>query len=850
MSAMAPVSDKDKRKQISVRGIAQVENVANVKKSFNRHLHYTIIKDRHVSTPRDYYFSLANVVKDHLVSRWIRTQQHYYETDPKRVYYLSLEFYMGRSLTNTMINLGIQGTCDEALYQLGLDMEDMEDMEADAGLGNGGLGRLAACFLDSMATLAMPSYGYGIRYEYGIFKQKIENFEQCEEPDDWLRYGNPWEKARPEYTVPVNFYGNVVYTAEGGRKWVNTEVVLAMPYDNPIPGYGNNVCNTLRLWSAKSPLSFNLKVFNTGDYIQSVLNRNIAENISRVLYPNDNMFEGKILRLKQEYFLCAATLNDVVRRFKASKFGSREVARSDFDIMPEKVAIQLNDTHPAMAIPELMRILVDEENLPWEQAWSITTKCCAYTNHTILPEALERWTVSMLEELLPRHLEIIYHINHLHMEEVRARYGDDGEKMKQLSCIEEDGEKRVNMAHLAIIGSHTVNGVAFIHSELIKKHLFRPFYEFWPEKFQNKTNGITPRRWLLLCNPMLADLISEKIGDDWPVHLDQLTQIKQWAKDPMFQDEVMKVKQNNKNKLAAYLKEETGVDINPCSLFDIQVKRIHEYKRQLLNILHIVTLYNRIKKNPTAPFTPRTVMIGGKAAPGYYMAKQIIKLFNRVGAVVNSDPVVGDKLKVIFLENYRVTLAEKIMPAADLSEQISTAGTEASGTGNMKFMLNGGLTIGTLDGANVEMAEEMGNENIFIFGMTVDDVETVQAKGYNAYDYYNECPELKQVIDMLRDGFFTPGNENEFKDVVDLLLHNDRFLTLADYKSYIAAQDEVSATYNDTSKWAEMAINNIASSGKFSSDRTIAEYAREIWGMEPSFEKLPDPHGLSDTKAE
>jgi len=663
-----------------------------------------------------------------------------------------------------------------------------------------------------------------------------------------LRFGNPWEKARPEYTVPVNFYGNVVYTAEGGRKWVNTEVVLAMPYDNPIPGYGNNVCNTLRLWSAKSPLSFNLKVFNTGDYIQSVLNRNIAENISRVLYPNDNMFEGKELRLKQEYFLCAATLNDVVRRFKASKFGSRLVVRTDFNMMPDKVAIQLNDTHPAMAIPELMRILVDEENLPWEQAWSITTKCCAYTNHTILPEALERWTVSMLQELLPRHLEIIYHINHLHMEEVKAKYGEDGDKMKQLSCIEEDGEKRVNMAHLAIIGSHTVNGVAFIHSELIKKHLFRPFYELWPEKFQNKTNGITPRRWLLLCNPMLADLISEKIGDDWPVHLDQLAQIKPWAKDPKFQDEVMKVKQNNKNKLAAYLMEETGVDINPCSLFDIQVKRIHEYKRQLLNILHVITLYNRIKKNPNAPFTPRTVMIGGKAAPGYYMAKQIIKLFNRVGAVVNSDPVVGAKLKVIFLENYRVTLAEKIMPAADLSEQISTAGTEASGTGNMKFMLNGGLTIGTLDGANVEMAEEMGNENIFIFGMTVDDVEALQAVGYNAYDYYNECPELKQVIDMLRDGFFTPGNENEFKDVVDLLLHNDRFLTLADYKSYIAAQDEVSTTYNNTSKWAEMAINNIASSGKFSSDRTITEYAREIWGMEPSFEKLPDPHGLNGVK--
>jgi len=846
----APVTDKEKRKQISVRGIAQVENVANVKKSFNRHLHYTIIKDRHVSTQRDYYFSLANVVKDHLVSRWIRTQQHYYETDPKRVYYLSLEFYMGRSLTNTMINLGIQGACDEAMYQLGLDIEEMEEMEADAGLGNGGLGRLAACFLDSMATLAMPSYGYGIRYEYGIFQQKIENFEQCEEPDDWLRYGNPWEKARPEYTVPVHFYGNVVYTAEGGRKWVNTEVVLAMPYDNPIPGYGNNICNTLRLWSAKSPLSFNLKVFNTGDYIQSVLDRNIAENISRVLYPNDNMFEGKELRLKQEYFLCAATLNDVVRRFKASKFGSREVSRTNFDLMPDKVAIQLNDTHPAMAIPELMRILMDDEHLAWDQAWKVTKGCCAYTNHTILPEALERWPVTMLQELLPRHLEIIYHINHLHMEYVREKYGDDGEKLKQLSCIEEDGEKKVNMAHLAIIGSHAVNGVAFMHSELIKKHLFRPFYELWPEKFQNKTNGITPRRWLLLCNPMLADLISEKIGDDWPVHLDELAKLKEWAADPKFQDEVMKVKQNNKNKLAAYLKEATGIDINPCSLFDIQVKRIHEYKRQLLNILHIITLYNRIKKDPNATFTPRTVMVGGKAAPGYYMAKQIIKLFNRVGEVVNNDPVVGTKLKVVFLENYRVTLAEKIMPAADLSEQISTAGTEASGTGNMKFMLNGGLTIGTLDGANVEMAEEMGNENIFIFGMTVDDVEALQAKGYNAYDYYNACPELKQVIDMIKDGYFTPGNEGEFKDVVDMLLHNDRFLTLADFKSYIAAQDDVSVTYTNASKWAEMAIHNIASSGKFSSDRTIAEYAREIWGMEPCYDKLPDPHNPSGDSKE
>merc|ERR1719495_2626992 len=583
-------------------------------------------------------------------------------------------------------------------------------------------------------------------------------------------------------------------------------------------------------------------VFNTGDYIQSVLDRNIAENISRVLYPNDNMFEGKELRLKQEYFLCAATLNDVVRRFKASKFGSREISRTNFDLMPEKVALQLNDTHPAMAIPELMRILLDEERLSWDQAWKVTVGCCAYTNHTILPEALERWPVSMLQELLPRHLEIIYHINHLHMENVRSKYGDDGEKLRQLSRIEEEGEKRVNMAHLAIIGSHAVNGVAFIHSELIKKHLFRPFFEFWPEKFQNKTNGITPRRWLLLCNPMLADLISEKIGDSWPVHLDELVKLKEWANDPKFQDEVMKVKQNNKNKLAAYLQQETGVDINPSSLFDIQVKRIHEYKRQLLNILHVITLYNRIKKNPSGTFIPRTVMIGGKAAPGYYMAKQIIKLFNRVGNVVNNDPTIGSKLKVVFLENYRVTLAEKIMPAADLSEQISTAGTEASGTGNMKFMLNGGLTIGTLDGANVEMAEEMGIDNIFIFGMTVDEVEALHAKGYNAQDYVSRNPELAQVVQQLGDGTFSKsGNPDEFKDVLNNLLYHDRYLTFADYDAYIEAQDKVNACYMDQGKWAKMAILNVAASGKFSSDRTIAEYGREIWGIEPSWDALPEP---------
>ncbi|XP_035217681.1 glycogen phosphorylase-like isoform X2 [Stegodyphus dumicola] len=685
MSAV-PRSDQEKRKQISVRGIAGVENIAEVKKTFNRHLHYTLVKDRNVATQRDYYFALAHTVKDHLVGRWIRTQQYYYEKDPKRIYYLSLEYYMGRTLCNTMINLNIQSACDEALYQLGLDIEDLEDMEEDAGLGNGGLGRLAACFLDSMATLGLAAYGYGLRYEYGIFAQRIKNGEQSEEPDDWLRFGNPWEKARPEYTLPVNFYGRVEQT-DKGCKWVDTQIVFAIPYDNPIPGFRNNVVNTMRLWSAKSPNSFNLKFFNDGDYIQAVLDRNYAENISRVLYPNDNFFEGKELRLKQEYFMVAATLQDIIRRFKSSKFGSRDPVRTSFDTFPDKVAIQLNDTHPALAIPELMRILVDVEGVIWDKAWDITVRTCAYTNHTVLPEALERWPVSMLENILPRHLQIMYEINARFLDKVSKKWPGDVDRLRRMSLVEEYGEKRINMAHLAIVGSHAVNGVAAIHSEIIKKDIFRDFYEMNPEKFQNKTNGITPRRWLLLCNPSLADAIAEKIGDKWVTHLEELAQLKKFANDPSFIRTIHKIKQENKLKLAAYLTNETGVNINPASMFDIQVKRIHEYKRQLLNCLHIITLYNRIKKNPNAPFVPRTVMIGGKAAPGYHTAKQIIKLICAVGNVVNNDPVVGDKLKVVFLENYRVTLAEKIIPGADLSEQISTAGTEASGTGNMKFMV-------------------------------------------------------------------------------------------------------------------------------------------------------------------
>uniref|UniRef100_A0A672LIV6 Alpha-1,4 glucan phosphorylase n=1 Tax=Sinocyclocheilus grahami TaxID=75366 RepID=A0A672LIV6_SINGR len=768
-----PLSDHDRKKQISVRGLAGVENVADLKKNFNRHLHFTLVKDRNVSTKRDYYFALAHTVRDHLVGRWFRTQQSYYEKDPKRVYYLSLEFYMGRTLQNTMVNLALENACDEAVYQLGLDMEELQEMEEDAGLGNGGLGRLAACFLDSMASLGLAAYGYGIRYEFGIFNQKISSGWQVEEADDWLRYGNPWEKARPEYMRPVHFYGRTEHHPDG-VKWVDTQVVLALPYDTPVPGYRNNIVNTMRLWSAKAPCEFSLKDFNVGGYIQAVLDRNLAENISRVLYPNDNFFEGKELRLKQEYFVVAATLQDIIRRFKASKFGSRDIVRTDFSSLPDKVAIQLNDTHPALAIPELMRVLIDEEKLPWEKAWDICIKTCAYTNHTVLPEALERWPIDLFQTLLPRHLEIIYEINRRHLERVSSLYPGDVDRMRRMSLIEEGGQKRVNMAHLCIVGSHAVNGVARIHSDILKATVFKDFYEMEPHKFQNKTNGITPRRWLVMCNPGLAEVIAERIGEDFIRDLDQLKKLHDFVNDEAFIRDIAKVKQENKLKFAVHLEEHYKVKINPNSMFDVQVKRIHEYKRQLLNCLHIITFYNRIKKEPNKQWTPRTIMIGGKAAPGYHTAKMIIRLITAIGEVVNKDPVVGDRLKVIFLENYRVTLAEKAIPAADLSEQISTAGTEASGTGNMKFMLNGSLTIGTMDGANVEMAEEAGEGNIFIFGMRVEDVEAMDAKGYNASEFYNRIPELKQAIDQIAGGFFSPKQPDLFKDIENTYNDHDK----------------------------------------------------------------------------
>ncbi|XP_042845619.1 glycogen phosphorylase, liver form isoform X5 [Panthera tigris] len=832
-----PLTDQEKRRQISIRGIVGVENVAELKKGFNRHLHFTLVKDRNVATPRDYFFALAHTVRDHLVGRWIRTQQYYYEKCPKRVYYLSLEFYMGRTLQNTMINLGLQNACDEAIYQLGLDMEELEEIEEDAGLGNGGLGRLAACFLDSMATLGLAAYGYGIRYEYGIFNQKIRDGWQVEEADDWLRHGNPWEKARPEFMLPVHFYGKVEHT-KTGTKWIDTQVVLALPYDTPVPGYMNNTVNTMRLWSARAPNDFNLRDFNVGDYIQAVLDRNLAENISRVLYPNDNFFEGKELRLKQEYFVVAATLQDVIRRFKASKFGSTDNAKTTFDAFPDQVAIQLNDTHPALAIPELMRIFVDIEKLPWCKAWEITQKTFAYTNHTVLPEALERWPVDLVEKLLPRHLQIIYEINQKHLDRIAALFPKDVDRLRRMSLIEEEGGKRINMAHLCIVGSHAVNGVAKIHSDIVKTQVFKDFSELEPDKFQNKTNGITPRRWLLLCNPGLAELIAEKIGEDYVKDLSQLTKLHSFVGDDVFLRELSNVKQENKLKFSQFLEKEYKVKINPSSMFDVHVKRIHEYKRQLLNCLHVVTMYNRIKKDPKKLFVPRTVIIGGKAAPGYHMAKMIIKLITSVADVVNNDPMVGSKLKVIFLENYRVSLAEKVIPATDLSEQISTAGTEASGTGNMKFMLNGALTIGTMDGANVEMAEEAGEENLFIFGMRVDDVAALDKKGYDAKEYYEALPELKLVIDQIDNGFFSPKQPDLFKDLINMLFYNDRFKVFADYEAYVKCQEKVSQLYMNPKAWNTMVLKNIAAAGKFSSDRTIKEYARDIWNMEPSDLKI------------
>ncbi|MCX7787560.1 MAG: glycogen/starch/alpha-glucan phosphorylase [Spirochaetes bacterium] len=806
-------------------------NAKEIVTDFVNHLEYSQGKDEYSATPLDYYKSLAYTVRDRLFERWIDTQQTYYKKPSKRVYYLSLEFLMGRTLDNALINLGMREEAVKAMDAMGFRLEDLEELEFDAGLGNGGLGRLAACFLDSMATMSIPAYGYGIRYEYGIFFQRIRNGEQVETPDPWLRYGNPWEIDRPEALYPVHFYGQVrQFIDERGRKrceWVDTQQVMAMAYDIPIPGYRNHTVNNLRLWAAKSTRDFELSYFNHGDYERAVSDKVHSETISKVLYPNDNVFEGKELRLKQEYFFVSATLQDIVRRYKKTH-------PNDFSFFPDEVAIQLNDTHPAIGIAELMRILVDLEGLSWDMAWNITVQTFAYTNHTVLPEALEKWPVDLFGRVLPRHLQIVYDINHFFLENVSRKYPGDFGKLERMSIIEETHGKKVRMANLAIIGSHSVNGVSALHTEILKKDLFKDFFELWPEKFNNKTNGITPRRWLKSCNPDLAELITSRIGDEWVTDLDQLRRLIPLAEDPSFRKEWRKVKQKNKDRLTEYILKNNSLSINPRSLFDCQVKRIHEYKRQLLNVLHVIALYNRIREGKRDGIVPRIVIFAGKAAPGYFMAKLIIRLINAVAEVVNNDPATKDLLRVVFLANYGVSLAEKLIPAADLSEQISTAGTEASGTGNMKFALNGALTIGTLDGANVEIRQEVGQDNIFIFGLTAEEVAETWRKGYNPWDYYHKDPELKRVLDMIHEGYFSPDDLGRFRPISDSLLRfGDTYRLLADFRSYLDTQEQVARWYNDPEEWTRKSILNVAQMGKFSSDRTIKEYAEEIWKAHP-----------------
>lgn len=800
-----------------------------LQRSFLRHLQYTLVKDKYSATKSDLYHALAYAVRDVLVDRWLDTQQSYYINDAKRVYYMSMEFLMGRTLGNSLINLGIMEEWQTALKQMGIDVDDLQEEEWDAGLGNGGLGRLAACFLDSMATLSLPAYGYGIRYEYGMFYQKIVNGAQAEFPDNWLRYGNPWEFDRQEHLHQVKFNGRVdSFADEKGEmhySWVDTTDVMALAYDFPVPGYGNETVNTMRLWSAKSTRDFELGSFNQGNYIGAVESKMRTENISKVLYPADHMAEGKELRLRQEYFLSSATVQDIFYRF-AKK-------HDNFAMLPEKVAIQLNDTHPTLAIPELLRILLDEKRLGWDEAWKISLNTFAYTNHTVLPEALEKWPVQMMERILPRHLQIIYRINELFLQQIAARFPGDTDRLRRMSIIGEESERSVRMAHLAIVGSHSVNGVSALHSEILKDDLFRDFYQLWPERFNNKTNGITQRRWLKYCNRWLADLISSRIGEGWVTNLDELKKLIPLAEDSAFRQQWIEVKRANKVRLADCIHANTGIEVSPDSMFDCQTKRIHEYKRQLLNVLHVITRYNRIKAAPGGDYAPRTVIFGGKAAPSYYMAKLIIKLINSVGSVVNNDPEVNKLLKVVFLPNYNVTLAERVFPASDLSEQISTAGTEASGTGNMKYSLNGALTVGTLDGANIEIMEEVGRDNIFIFGLTAPQVIGLKKAGYQPYDYYFHNPELKQAIDMIGNGSFSADDPHLFRPIVDTLLGLDHYLLLADYSSYIACQDEVDKLYLQPHEWARISILNTAAMGKFSSDRTIAEYAREIWNIKP-----------------
>lgn len=796
---------------------------------FAENMEFRLVKDRNTATESDFYYATAMAVKDKMVREWLRTQNVYNEKDTKRVYYLSMEFLIGRLLTNNLNNLDDYDKFVNILKKDGIDMQAIIDQEEDMGLGNGGLGRLAACFLDSMATLELPAFGYGIRYEYGIFKQMIDNGYQVELPDHWLAYGNPWETMRRDLNYRIKFFGKVVSNKEANGKikfqWVDSEDVIAVGYDIPVPGFKNNTVNNLRLWAAKSTDEFSFQEFNQGNYLQAVENKTLSENISKVLYPNDSNAQGKILRLQQEYFFVSASLQDIIRKYKI-----HHTTMADF---AKKTAIQLNDTHPVIAIPELMRILLDDEGLEWEEAWEITKNTFAYTNHTVVPEALEEWSVSLLELLLPRHLDIIYEINHRFLKYVRQYYSTDDKIISEVSLIKEKPTKSVRMAHLAIVGSHKVNGVAALHTEILKNRIFHHFHKMYRGKFVNVTNGITPRRWLLSANPKLSALISEKIGNAWVTNLDNLRELEKFTKEKTFLKKWGEIKTENKKKLIEHIEQEHNVKINPDSIFDIQIKRFHEYKRQLLNVLHVIHRYNEIKANPKGDFIPRTVIFGGKAAPAYMQAKKVIKLINNIADVVNNDPEIGDKLKVVFLKNYSVTLAELLIPAADLSEQISTAGLEASGTGNMKFALNGALTIGTMDGANVEMAEEIGEENMFIFGLLADEVVKLKENGYNSAEYLEADPELKHIIEMISGNVFSQHEEGIFNDLTNELKNRDYYCLLADFRVYIETQKKVDKLYRDKNNWLKKSVLNAARIGKFSSDRTILDYNEKVWHVDP-----------------
>lgn len=791
------------------------------------------------ASPHQIYEALVFTIRDYVADKWIATHDKYDETGCKIVYYLSMEFLMGRFLGNAILNMQLMTTVKDVLEELNIDYNLLEDSEKDPGLGNGGLGRLAACFLDSLSTLELPAYGCGIRYHYGIFEQKIENGYQVEYPDNWLQDGDFWGVRRPENSVEVKFGGNVkaIPQSDGNVKFIqeNYQSIIAVPYDYPVVGYDNNTVNTLRLWDAEAKNKFDLRAYNAGDYQRANAEETLAKVLTEVLYPADDHIEGKELRLKQQYFFVSATVQRTINRFKEYN--------TDFNLLPEKVAFQLNDTHPAVTVAELMRVLVDENDIPWNQAWDITTRTCAYTNHTIMSEALEKWPMDLFSRLLPRIYIIVEEINRRFCAELIKKYGNGANKIHKMAIVA-DGQTR--MAWLAIVGSHSVNGVAALHTEILKHQELKDFYDIYPEKFNNKTNGITQRRWLGRANPELAALITETIGNGWYKDLSELEKLVPYADDPIFRQKFMDIKRNNKVKLAAYLKETNGVDVDPDSIFDIQAKRLHEYKRQLLNVLHIISLYNNIKTNPNLDIVPRTFIFGAKSAAGYYRAKLIIKLINNVAEVVNNDPAINGKIKVVFCENYRVSLAEKLIPAADVSEQISTASKEASGTGNMKLMLNGALTVGTLDGANVEMREEVGDENIFIFGLTADEVIDTYAKNnYNPWDVYNMDSDVRGVMNGLVNGTLNENTEL-YRELYNSLLNGingnraDEYLVLKDFAAYKKAQERIDEAYKDKDKWARMAILNTAKSGKFSSDRTIQQYADEIWNLKPIHVEMED----------